>query len=122
MTERKAAMPTSAQHRLALVVNALGDNAEGIATRLQFGGWHGLPHDARACPIALYLRTVMTGVTDAAVSAGQATVRTSGGAEIAVELTPAAAGFVTAFDMGAYPELLVTTSDDNGDVIDDLDL
>jgi hypothetical protein len=115
-------MPTSAQHRLAMVLNALGDNAEDIAHLLQFGGWRGLPHDAHSCPIALYLRTVVTDVTDAAVGSGRATVHTSDGAEVVVELTAAAAGFVLAFDIGAYPALIATTSDDNGDVIDDLEL
>jgi hypothetical protein len=104
-----------------MVLKALGDNAEDIANLLQFGGWRGLPHDAHACPIALYLRTVVTDVTEAAVSSDLATVHTSDGADIEVELTPAAAGFVLAFDVGAYPELVVTATDDNGDVIDDLD-
>ena len=115
-------MPTSAQHRLAMVLNALGDHAEDIAHLLQFGGWRGLPHDAHACPIALYLRTAVTDVTEAAVGSGKAIIRTTDGSRVEVELTPAAAGFVLAFDIGAYPALVATTSDDNGDVIDDLEL
>jgi hypothetical protein len=39
-----------------------------------------------------------------------------------VDLTPAQAGFVLAFDLGAYPGLVATATDDNGDVIDELDL
>jgi hypothetical protein len=115
-------MPDNAQLRLAMVLNALGDNAEDIAHLLQYGGWRGLPHDVNTCPIALYLRTVVTDVTDAAVSSEQAKIHTTDGTEIAVELTPALAGFVLAFDLGVYPGLIATTSDDNGDVIDDLDL
>ena len=115
-------MHDSAQHRLAMVLNALGDNAEDVAHLLQFGGWRGLPHDVNACPVALYLRTVVTDVTDAAVSSERATIHTADGADVEVELTPAVAGFVLAFDIGAYPALVVTASDDNGDVIDELDL
>ena len=85
-------------------MQALGDNAEDIAHLLQFGGWRGLPHDAHSCPIALYLRTVVTDVTDAAVSSDRATIHTADGAAVEVELTSAAAGFVLAFDVGAYLE------------------
>jgi len=115
-------MPDNAERRIVLVLQALGDNAEDISHLLQYGGWRGLPHDVHACPIALYLRTVMTDVTDAKVSSEQAKVHTTDGADIAVDLTPAQAGFVLAFDIGAYPGLIATTSDDNGDVIDELDL
>ena len=115
-------MPDNSQHRLSMILQALGDNAEDVAHLLQYGGWRGLPHNVNACPVALYLRTVVTDVTDAAVSSEQATVHTTDGAEVAVELSPAVAGFVLAFDIGAYPGLVATTSDANGDVIDDLDL
>jgi len=115
-------MPDNAQLRLAMVLQALGDNAEDVAHLLQYGGWRGLPHDVNSCPIALYLRTVVTDVTDAAVSSEQAKIHTADGTEITVELTPALAGFVLAFDLGAYPRLIATTSDNNGDVIDELDL
>ena len=115
-------MPSSAERRLVMVLQALGDNAEDIAHLLQFGGWRGLPHDAHSCPIALYLRTVVTDVTDAAVSSDRATIHTADGAAVEVELTSAAAGFVLAFDVGAYPGLVVTATDDNGDVIDENDL
>jgi hypothetical protein len=115
-------MPDNAERRIVMVLQALGDNAEDVAHLLQYGGWRGLPHDTHACPVALYLRTVMTDVTDAAVSSEQAKVHTADGADIAVELSPAVAGFVLAFDIGAYPGLIATTSDDNGDVIDELDL
>jgi hypothetical protein len=115
-------MPDNAQLRLAMILQALGDNAEDVAHLLQYGGWRGLPHDVNSCPVALYLRTVVTDVTDAAVSSEQAKIHTIDGTEIAVELTPALAGFVLAFDLGAYPGLIATTSDDNGDVIDELDL
>ncbi|MCA2215815.1 hypothetical protein [Jidongwangia harbinensis] len=115
-------MQNNAQHRLAMVVNALGDNAEDVANLLRYGGWRGQPHDANTCPVALYLRTVVTDVTDAAVNSEQATVHTADGEDIEVELTPAVAGFVLAFDVGAYPELVVTATDAKGDVIDDPDL
>lgn len=114
-------MPDNAQLRLAMVLNALGDNAEDIAHLLQYGGWRGLPHDVNSCPIALYLRTVVTDVTDAAVSSEQAKVHTADGADITIELTAAQAGFVLAFDLGVYPGLIATATDDNGDVIDELD-
>ena len=114
-------MPSSAERRLVMVLQALGDNAEDIAHLLEFGGWRGLPHDLHACPVALYLRTVVTDVDDATVSSEQAKVHTTAGADIAVELPPAVAGFVLAFDVGAYPGLVTTATDDNGDVIDDLE-
>lgn len=114
-------MPDNAQLRLALVLQALGDNAEDIAHLLQYGGWRGLPNDVSSCPIALYLRTVMTEAVDAAVSSDEATIQTRDGVDITVDLTPAQAGFVLAFDVGAYPGLIATATDDNGDVIDELD-
>ncbi|WP_161952708.1 hypothetical protein [Actinoplanes sp. TFC3] len=48
-------------------------------------------------------------------------VHTSDGAEVSVDLSPAVAGFVLAFDLGAYPALIEIATDENGDVIDDLD-
>ncbi|WP_157408664.1 hypothetical protein [Actinoplanes sp. N902-109] len=114
-------MSRNAEQRLSMILNALGDNAEDVAHLLQFGGWRGLPHNINACPVALYLRTVVTDVTDAAVSSDYAMVHTSDGAEVSVDLSPAVAGFVLAFDLGTYPELIETATDDNGDVIDDLD-
>ncbi|XVV11769.1 hypothetical protein ACQP2X_44250 [Actinoplanes sp. CA-131856] len=115
-------MTDNAQLRLAMVLQALGENAEDIAHLLEYGGWRGLPHDANSCPIALYLRTVVNDVTSAAVGSEHATVHTAGGADITVSLTPAQAGFVLAFDLGVYPGLVATKTDDNGDVIDELDL
>ena len=115
-------MTDNAKHRLAMVLQALGDNAEDIAHLLQYGGWLGLPNDISSCPIALYLRTVVTDAIDAAVSSDEATIHTRDGADITVDLTPAQAGFVLAFDIGAYPGLIATRTDDNGDVIDELDL
>ena len=70
---------------------------------------------------ALYLRTVVTDVTDAAVTSDHATIHTADGEDVEVALTQAVAGFVLAFDLGAYPALIDTATDDNGDVIDDLD-
>lgn len=115
-------MQNNAQRRLAMVLNALGENAEDVANLLLFGGWQGLQHSANACPVALYLRTVVTDVADASVSSERATIHTTDGDDVQVELTPAVAGFVLAFDIGAYGELVVNPTDDNGDVIDDLEL
>ena len=115
-------MTNNAQHRLAMVLNALGENAEDVANLLRYGGWRGNPHSGESCPVALYLRTVVTDVTGAVVGANQATVQIADGDYVEVELTAAVAGFVLAFDIGAYPELVVTATDDNGDVIDDPDL
>jgi hypothetical protein len=115
-------MPDNPKRRLAMALQALGDNAEDIAHLLQYGGWRGLPNDVNSCPIALYLRTVVSDVTDVSVSADQAKAHTVDGADITVDLTPAQAGFVLAFDIGAYPGLIATRTDDNGDVIDELDL
>jgi hypothetical protein len=114
-------MSNSAQHRLAMVLNALGDNAEDVARMLQFGGWRGHPSDHHSCPVALYLRTVVTDVADAAVDSSKAVVHTVDGTAVRVDLPPAVAGFVVGFDVGAFPRLIVTATDDNGDVIDDLE-
>lgn len=115
-------MSDNAHSRLAMILQALGDNAEDVAHLLQYGGWRGLPHNATSCPVALFLRTVVPDVTDAAVGSDQATVHTADGAQIEIDLPDAVAGFVLAFDIGAYPGLIATTSDANGDVIDELDL
>ncbi len=121
MTEWRTTIPTYAEHRVSVALQALGDNAEDVADLLRLGGWRGLPHSAIFCPIALYLRAAVTDVTDAAVGANQAAIQTTDGDHIEVQLTAAVAGFVLAFDIGAYPELVVTATDDNGDVIDDLE-
>lgn len=115
-------MQNNAHQRLAMILDALGENTEEVAHLLQYGGWHGLPHSGSHCPVALYLRAVLPDVTEATVSSGKATIHTTGGDRIRVELPPAVAGFVLAFDIGAYPLLLTTVTDDNGDVIDDPDL
>jgi len=60
-------MRNNAQHRLAMVLKSLGDNAEDVASLLQYGGWRGQLRDANSCPVALYLRTVMAEVTEASV-------------------------------------------------------
>lgn len=114
-------MSDNAEDRLAMVLNALGDNAEDVAHLLEYGGWRGLQHNLDACPVALYLRTVVTDVTEAQVGRKRAKVRTSDGTDVIVYLPPAVAGFVVAFDVGAYPRLISTLTDGNGDVIDDLE-
>ncbi|MEV6629298.1 hypothetical protein AB0M54_00935 [Actinoplanes sp. NPDC051470] len=114
-------MSDNAKDRLAMVLNALGDNAEDVAHFLEYGGWRGLRSDLDACPVALYLRTVLVDVTDAKVGRKRAKVHTTDGADVVVTLPPAVAGFVVAFDVGAFPGLITTLTDDNGDVIDDLE-
>ena len=114
-------MTTSEQRRLVMILQALGDNAEDVAHLLQYGGWRGQPRDLHACPVALYLRTVVTDVTDAEVSTRHARVHTTDGTKITVDLPPAVAGFVVAFDAETFPRLIVTATDANGDVIDDLE-
>ena len=114
-------MPDNAELRLAMVLQALGDNAEDIAHLLQYGGWLGLPNDVNSCPIALYLRTVVTDVTDAAVSSDQAKVHTVDGADITVDLT--SPGRIRAgLRHRRLPRADRDQTDDNGDVIDELDL
>lgn len=111
----------NAERRLAMVLDALGETAEDVAHLLEFGGWRGVPYCRDACPVALYLRTVVADATDATVSSGYATIRTIDGEHVEVRLTSAVEGFVLAFDLGVYPLLIDTVTDDNGDVIDDLD-
>jgi hypothetical protein len=106
----------SVQDRLATTLGALGDNAEDVASLLKSGGWRGLPHDATRCPVARYLRTVMTDVTSAAVGSDRATAHTADGEGASVVLPRAIAGFVLAFDVGAYPDLIATPTDDNSNV------
>jgi hypothetical protein len=114
-------MSDNAKDRLAMVLNALGDNAEDVAHLLEYGGWRGHRQDPDACPVALYLRTVVFNVAEAQVGRDRAKVRMTDGTDVIVHLPPAVAGFVVAFDVGAYPGLITTATDDNGDVIDDLE-
>ena len=111
----------NAEDRLSMILKALGSNAEDVARLLEYGGWRGLPNDLDSCPVALYLKTVVTDVTEAKVSTEVAKVRTADGALVVADLPPAVAGFVMAFDVGAFPTLITTLTDDNGDVIDDLE-
>jgi hypothetical protein len=111
----------SFQHGLTIALQSLGSTAEDVADTLISGGWRGFPGDAGTCPVALYLTTMLPFVRSAAVGVGGATVYTVGDTDVDVDLPPAVADFVRAFDVGAYPELVVTACDDNGDVIDDHD-
>ena len=114
-------MPDNAKLRLAMALQALGNNAEDVGHLLEYGGWRGLPRDLHACPVALYLRTVVNDVTDAEVSTTKARIHSSDGSTTTVDLPPAVAGFVIAFDAETFPRLIVTATDANGDVIDELD-
>ena len=114
-------MSDSTRRRLAAALQSLGSTADNIADNLEIGGWRGLRHDAGACPISLYLTAVVPHVQGAAVGADQATIHTLDGPDLEIDLPPAVADFVRAFDNGAYPDLAVTACDDNGDPIDDSD-
>ena len=105
--------------RATVAIRALGNSAEDVATVLQLGGWLGFRNNSSGCPVALYLSTVVPDAISAAVGSEQATVHVVDGDDVEVDLTPAVAGFVLAFDIGVYPELAVQDFDDNGDVIDE---
>lgn len=87
---------------------ALGDTAEKVAHTLMNGGWRGRPHESGTCPIALYLMTVLPGVLGVIVGSDRATIHPidEADADAEVHLTAAVAGFVLAFDIGAFPELI----------------
>ena len=108
-------------HGLITALQSLGSTAEDVADTLISGGWRGFPGDAGTCPVALYLTTMLPFARSAVVGVGGATVHTVGDTDIDADLPPAVSVFVRAFDSGAYPELVVTACDDNGDVIDDHD-
>lgn len=107
------------ESQAATALRSLGETAEDVATILQFGGWLGFRSNSSSCPVAMYLSTVVPNAISAAVGSDQATIHVVDGADVEVDLTPAVAGFVLAFDIGAYPELIAQDVDDNGDVIDE---
>ncbi len=109
------------QRQITKTLVALGGTADEIADTLDAGGWRGLQYDAEACPVSRYLTAVGTRIHGAAVGTYQATVHTLDGPVTEIDLPPAVAAFVQAFDRGDYPDLVVTACDDNGDPIDDID-
>ncbi|PRY17626.1 hypothetical protein [Pseudosporangium ferrugineum] len=114
-------MSDSTRRRVTTALRSLGSTADGVADTLEAGGWRGLRHDAGACPVSLYLTAVVAGTRGAAVGSDQATVHPLDGPDAEVDLPLAVADFVVAFDRGAYPDLVVTDCDANGDPIDDGD-
>lgn len=106
------------KRRAEAALVALGNTAEKIALTLLNGGWRGQRHDSGACPIALYLMTVLPGVLGVVVGSDQATIHPADDAEpdIEVDLTTAVAGFVLAFDIGAFPKLIA----EDGDAVPDI--
>ncbi len=114
-------MSNTIRRRVAIALQSLGTSADDVADALDTGGWRGLRHDAGACPVSLYLTATLPDVRGAAVGTGEATVHPIDGPDEEIDLPPAVATFVEAFDGGAYPELAVTDCDSNGDPIDDFD-
>ena len=109
------------RRRAIAALTSLGSSADDVADTLESGGWRGLRQDAGTCPVTLYLTAVMPDTLGAAVGTGQATVHPVDGRDVEIDLPPAVADFVQAFDGGAYPDLVVSDCDDNGDPIDDCD-
>lgn len=114
-------MSDNTRRRVTAALRSLGSTADDVADMLDGGGCRGLRHDAGACPVSLFLTAVLPDVRGAAVGAGQATVFPVAGPDLEIDLPAAVATFVEAFDNGAYPDLVVTDCDSNGDPIDDSD-
>ncbi|MEU4164877.1 hypothetical protein [Actinoplanes sp. NPDC026670] len=94
------------RQRAITALNALGDDAEKIGQTLFNGGWLGQPLDSGGCPIARYLTTVLPDVVGVAVGNDEVTVFPIDGPDVDVTLPLAVAGFVAAFDVDAFPELI----------------
>jgi hypothetical protein len=106
------------REQVAIALRFLGDTSEDVAVMLQLGGWLGLRNHAGACPLARYLANVVPNADGAAVGSDEATIHFVYRPDVEVDLTRAAAEFVTAFDDGEFPDLVVEDCDINGDVID----
>lgn len=106
---------------LSVTLSALGDTADDVAEFLFIGGWSGYRHSPTACPIAIYLKSVIPGVNEAAVSVNGISILTNDGENVHIATPPSPAAFIAAFDDGAYSDLAVTVTDHAGDVIDDLE-
>jgi hypothetical protein len=106
------------KHHATLALHVLGDNAEEIAETLLNGNWLGRRHDSGACPIAVFLTAILPGVLGVVVGSNQLTIHPADDAEpdIEVDLPPAVAGFVLAFDIGAFPELIAPSDDAAPDI------
>ena len=87
-------------------IQSLGETAEEVAVTLHSGGWLGSRKTSRECPVAQYLRTAIPEVSGAVVGSEHVTVRAGARGDVAIGLTPAVAGFVLAFDVGVYPDLV----------------
>ncbi|WP_430789041.1 hypothetical protein [Actinoplanes sp. G11-F43] len=101
------------EHHAKVALHVLGDNAEDIAETLPNGNWLGRRHNSGACPIAVFLTAILPGVRGVVVGSNQLTIHPVDDNEpdIDVDLPPAVAGFVLAFDIGAFPELIAPSDD-----------
>jgi S-DNA-T family DNA segregation ATPase FtsK/SpoIIIE len=89
---------------ISAALAALGDSAEQVANSLRRGRHVGTPGVLEACPVARYLRTVITGVTGVLASDGGMEVFTA--SDVVYASTPhPVATFITGFDIGGYPDL-----------------
>lgn len=102
---------------LCAELDALGDSAREVSSKLVASGVRGTPRDAKDCAIARYLGAIIGGdclVTEIEVTARRlevSTTRRSG--PIVVDLPPAICSFVAAFDRLAYPELVQSLAPPN---------
>ena len=106
------------KQRALAALRVLGDNAEDIAETLLNGYWLGRRHDSGACPIAVFLTAILPGVRGVVVGSNQLTIHPADESmpDVDVDLPPAVAGFVLAFDIGAFPELIALSDDATPDV------
>ncbi|MEV6341818.1 hypothetical protein [Actinoplanes sp. NPDC051851] len=98
--------PLAPEGRTVAAIYALGDTAEEVGQALLSGGWLGRRRAVASCPVARYLTVVVPGVVDAIVGSSGLTVHLIGGDDIEIALPSAVAGFVLAFDVGVFPELM----------------
>ncbi|MDR7278395.1 hypothetical protein [Catenuloplanes atrovinosus] len=113
-------MSATARH-LAFALEALGETTNDVAEFLAAGGWTGLRSDGRACPIAIYLSSVVPNISDVYVTPYELVVVTGDGEEIDTALPVGPSDFVSAFDDGAYDDLAAVITDEFGEVTDDLE-
>lgn len=106
MTADTLAAPPPAE-AVAAALAALGSGPDAVAESLRAAGARGRPCHVCGCPVAVYLRGRLPGLSGAVVGSGLVVYGSAGVAALPL----AVRAFQTAFDGGAYPDLDATTAE-----------
>jgi hypothetical protein len=85
---------------------ALGTTPDQVAERLHAGRFFGEPAEAHDCPIARYLRAVLTSMAGVSVGESTVAIARTAGRLTTVYLPDPVRRFIAAFDLGGYRLLL----------------